>query len=177
MQHFFDKSTVADSIFNKIEAKYIEISNLAENSIQKPTIVTGNDFRGTWYVPGGGSYAAELYRKAGGNYYFQNDTTSGSIPLSIEAALKDFVDADVWLWCSFKSLQELKNTNERYTLFKSFKMGNVYNNLKRSTPSGGNDYWESAVARPDIILQDVIKVLHPELLPDYELFYLEKLKE
>lgn len=173
---FFDRSDIADSIFNEIEKKYNEVSHLADNIKDKPNIVTGNDFRGTWYVPGGQSYAAELYRNAGGNYFYQNDTTTGSIPLNMETALKNFIDADVWLWCTYKNMDELKSMNERYTLFKAFKTGNVYGNMKRSTPTGGNDYWESAVARPDIILQDVIKVLHPELLPDHELFYLEKLK-
>ena len=173
---FFDKSAKAGNIFDEIEKKYLEVSTLAKNVTYKPTILTGNDFRGTWYVPGGRSYAGELYEKAGGNYFYRNDTTTGSIPLSMETALKNFADADVWLWCTMNSMQELKSMNERYALFKAFKTENVYHNMKRSTPSGGNDYWESAVARPDIILQDVIKVLHPELLPDYELFYLEKLK-
>ncbi|MCL1943222.1 MAG: ABC transporter substrate-binding protein [Candidatus Azobacteroides sp.] len=173
---FFNRSATADSVFDNIEARFIEAGNVAGHAAQKPTIMTGSDFRGTWYVPGGQSYVAELYRKAGGNYFYQNDSTSGSISLSMETALKNFVDADVWLWCNFKTMQELKSMNERYALFKAFKTGNVYSNMKRSTPSGGNDYWESAVARPDIILQDMIKVLHPELLPDHELFYLEKLR-
>ena len=42
--------------------------------------------------------------------------------------------------------------------------------------SGANDFWESAIARPDLILSDVIAILHPEILPDYQLFYAEKLK-
>ena len=173
---FFDKSTMAAEIFNETEKKYAEVCKLVENVTYKPTILTGNDFRGAWYVPGGKNYAAELYEKAGGDYFYRNNTTSGSIPLSMEAVLKHFIDADVWLGCSMKSMSELESMNERYALFKAFKTGNVYNDLKRSTPSGGNDYWESAVAHPDIVLQDVIKVLHPDLLPNYELFYLQKLE-
>ena len=60
---------------------------------------------------------------------------------------------------------------------KSFyKEGNVYNYNKRMNATGGNDYWESAVARPDLILSDMIKALHPELLPHYEFTYMQKLK-
>ena len=174
---FFDKSAIAVEIFNETERKYKEVSALTKDVAYKPTILSGDDFRGAWYVPGGRSYVAELYENAGGDYFYRSDTTSGSIPLSMETALKNFVDADVWLlWSPANSMQELKSKNERYALFKAFKTGNVYNNLKRSTPSGGNDCWESAIARPDVLLRDVIKALHPELLPDYELFYLEKLK-
>ncbi|KAA6336737.1 iron complex transport system substrate-binding protein, partial [termite gut metagenome] len=35
--------------------------------------------------------------------------------------------------------------------------------------------WESGVARPDLLLSDMIKICHPDLLPDYELTYMERL--
>jgi iron complex transport system substrate-binding protein len=28
---------------------------------------------------------------------------------------------------------------------------------------GGNDYWERGVVRPDLILADLVKILHPEI--------------
>jgi iron complex transport system substrate-binding protein len=35
------------------------------------------------------------------------------------------------------------------------------------TAAGGSDFWESAVVRPDVVLRDLITILHPEaLLPD-----------
>ncbi len=43
-------------------------------------------------------------------------------------------------------------------------------------PSGANDFWESSIARPDLLLADVIAILHPDILPDYQLYYAEKLK-
>jgi len=52
----------------------------------------------------------------------------------------------------------------------------VYNFNKRLLPSTANDFWESAVARPDLLLSDVIAILHPEILPGYQLVYAEKLK-
>ena len=73
------------------------------------------------------------------------------------------------------TLEELRKSESKYRLFKAFKEGNVYNTRKRSNDTGGNDYWEGAVARPDLLLSDMIKVFHPEILPDHELVYLEKL--
>ncbi|MDR2475350.1 MAG: ABC transporter substrate-binding protein [Bacteroidales bacterium] len=172
---FFDKSSKADSIFKQIETEYQKATLLAQHADIKPVIMAGTDFRGTWYVPGGKSYVAELYRNGGGKYVFENESTTASIPLSFEAALQNFSHADVWLWCSCNSLQELKAINEKHALFKAFQSGNVYSNTNRSTPTGGNDFWESAVARPDILLQDVIKALHPEWLPNHSLYYLKKI--
>lgn len=52
--------------------------------------------------------------------------------------------------------------------------GRVYNNNRRTNPSGGNDYWESGVIHPDLILQDLIRIFHPELT-DAEPTYYRKL--
>ena len=73
-------------------------------------------------------------------------------------------------------MKELEVLDSRLLLFEAAKNHRVYNYNKRTTPSGGNDFWETAVARPDILLKDVIKVLHPELFPTYETFYIDKLK-
>jgi iron complex transport system substrate-binding protein len=57
-----------------------------------------------------------------------------------------------------------------------YKSGNVWNNRKRMTPGGGNDYWESAVVRPDILLADFISIIHPELLPGQQPYYFMRLR-
>jgi iron complex transport system substrate-binding protein len=36
----------------------------------------------------------------------------------------------------------------------------IYNNTLRTTPEGGNDFWESGAVRPDLILEDLIQVFH-----------------
>jgi iron complex transport system substrate-binding protein len=42
-------------------------------------------------------------------------------------------------------------------------------------PGGGNEYFETGPAHPDRILADMISIFHPELLPDHELYYYQKL--
>ena len=34
-----------------------------------------------------------------------------------------------------------------------------------------NDYWESAVVNPDIVLRDLIKIFHPELVEEPFVYY------
>jgi iron complex transport system substrate-binding protein len=177
MAVFFDKEKQADSIFATIAEKYNHIKTLANNLKHKPKVMTGNDFRGTWYVPSGENFMGKLLTDAGANYVFATDTTtSGSIPLNYETALKNFADADIWLNCNFNTISELVKADKKNLLFKPTKNGEVYNTNKRKLSSGANDFWESAIARPDLLLSDFISVLHPEILPDYERVYLEKLK-
>jgi iron complex transport system substrate-binding protein len=127
-------------------------------------------------MPSGRNYMGKLFADAGANYFYANDTTSGSLPLNVETVLKNFSESDVWLNCNYKSLTELVNADTKNCFFRPVKHKLVYNFNKRLLPSTANDFWESAVARPDLLLSDVIAILHPEILPDYQLVYAEKLK-
>jgi iron complex transport system substrate-binding protein len=173
---FFDKDREADSIFRSIEAAYSLAIKEAAEVDYRPSILTGNNFKGTWYMPGGESYLAKLILEAGGDYYLKDDPSNGSLPLSFEVVLDELINADYWIGPSATSLKELEMMNERYTLFKAFQEGNVYTFDKRISENGGNDYWETGMVRPDLILKDVIKIVHPELLPGYELYYYKKLQ-
>ncbi|MEA4985583.1 hypothetical protein SDC9_33365 [bioreactor metagenome] len=173
---FYDKSQLADSIFSNIENRYNDIKQKVTNIKDKPDIMAGSNFRGTWYMPAGRSFMGQLFADAGSRYFYSNDTTTGSLPLNVEKVLRDFSDADIWLNCNFATLDELIKSDSKHALFKPVQTRQVYNFNKRMLPSGANDFWESAVARPDLLLSDVIAVLHPEILPDYELVYAEKLK-
>ncbi len=72
--------------------------------------------------------------------------------------------------------EELQNQNSRYALFAPFRLGEVYNFNGRTTPTGGSDYWESAVVYADSLLADFVKVLHPSLLPAHRLLYIRALE-
>ncbi len=172
---FYDKESLADSIFQNIETNYNEKRAFALNSKKKPSVLSGSNFKGTWYMPNASSYIGELYKDAGAFYQSGSESKEISLPFSFEMVLKDFQHADFWIGCNAESLKELIDSDERYILFDAVKSGQVYNNNKRTTSTGGNDFWESGVARPDLLLSDLVKILHPDLLPDYELFYMKKL--
>jgi len=173
---FFGKEAEADSIFSLVEQRYNEIRDLASQVEQKLSVMSGSNFRGTWYMPGGQSFMAQLFADAGASYFFADDTNSGSLPLNIETVLVNFSQTDVWLNCDFNSIAELLNANAKHALFRPVSLGAVYNFNNRTLPSGANDFWESGVARPDLILADIIAILHPNILPEHELVYAERLE-
>jgi len=173
---FYDKSELADSIFNDIENRYRSIAMKAGEQKEKPRILSGHDFRGTWHLPGGQSYMANMYKDAGADYFYSDDKNTGSLSFTFESVLNNFVAADYWFGVSCYTLKELKELEARYDYFTAYKKQQVYHFDKRRNEKGGSDFWESAIARPDLLLADVIKILHPELLPEHELFYTEKLK-
>ena len=173
---FFNKDEKADSIFRSIEKEYLKAREITADIDFRPTIMTGNNFKGTWYMPGSDSYLTKLIQDAGGDYYYKNEKSTGSLPLSFEVVLDNLIESDFWIGPRVESLKELEMMDERYTLFKAFRDGNVYTFNKRMSENGGNDYWESGMTRPDLILKDVIKIFHPKLIPNHQLYYYKKLQ-
>lgn len=173
---FYNKEAEACQLFDAMAERYNAAKTVAQEVKQKPTILAGGNFKGTWYMPGGQSYMGRLFVDAGADYFYANDTTSGSLPLNFETVLNQFSSADVWLNAPVSSMPELLKMDERHRLFSSAQKGNVYGFYARTKPSGANDFWESAVVHPDLVLRDVIWALHPELLPNYTPIYLIRLK-
>ena len=68
------------------------------------------------------------------------------------------------------------DANSHYAEFDAFKNKNVYSFTKKKGKKGGILYYELAPNRPDLVLKDLVKILHPELLVGYEPFFFEKLK-
>ena len=173
---FFNKEHFADSLFNEVENNYLGLKKLAKTAENKPNIVAGGSFKGTWYMPSGKAFMGKLYEDAGGMYYYANDTSLGSLPLNFETVLLHQQHAEVWLNAQANSMAELFAQDARYQLFDAAKNKQVYNFNAKTTAKGANDFWEGGLAHPDKILSDVIWALHPELLPDYQPVYIRKLE-
>ena len=173
---FYDKEQLADSIFSQIERDYLSASAIAQSVEVHPTVMAGGNFKGTWYMPSGSSYMGRLFADAGANYFYKTETsTSASLALNFETVLSNFHDADIWLNAPTTTLDALFQMDSRHRLFRSAREGRVYAFYRRTLPDGANDFWESAVARPDLVLKDLIWALHPNLLPDYTPTYIIQL--
>ena len=172
---FYDKETAAKTLFDNIAAQYNALKTIVENVPVRPTVLTGGNFGGTWYMPGGMNYMARLFADAGGNYFYAKNRDTGSLPLNFEQVLKHFHNADVWVGTFSNSLDELARSDERNILFSAMKNKQVYNFNNRYLSDGANDFWESGIANPHWILADMIKALHPALLPEHEFVYVKKL--
>lgn len=174
---FLDKDRLADSLFRQTASHYLHLKELAAKAQSpKPVIMSGDNFRGSWYMPGGRSHQAQLFRDAGASYFFENDSTAGSIACSFEQVVRDFNQADIWIGANnARNLEALLAMDERYAWFRSVQNKQVYAYQSRMTADGANDYWESAVVHPDSLLADFIKLFHPELLPTHEWIYINQL--
>ena len=118
-----------------------------------------------------------LLKQANGNYLWQETSGTGSLSLSFETVFEKAKNADVWITSGqFSSLKEMTNSIPHYAEFNAFKNKNVYSFSGKKGKTGGILYYELAPNRPDLVLKDLVKILHPELLQSYEPFFFEKLK-
>jgi iron complex transport system substrate-binding protein len=174
---FFNTEATAEKTFSEVEARYEALVKTAASAADKPTVYANTAYQGTWYMPGGRSYLAQLLKDAGADYLWADDTSIGSIPLDFETVLDTAADADYWVNAGlfWNTLDDAAKEDERYARFKAFKDGSVYSNNARTNANGGSDYYESGYANPDIILADLVKIFHPGLLPDHDLYFYKQI--
>lgn len=171
-----DLDREADSIFNAIENEYLKAMEIAKNASETPTVMSGVLFKDQWNLPAGESFTAKLYEDANTDYLWKESKGQGSLVLNFESVLEKAGQADLWIGSGvYTSREDLLNANGHYAEFKSFKNRSVYTFSKRKGPGGGIVYFELAPIHPHIVLKDLVKVAHPELLPDYEPFFLQPL--
>jgi len=173
----YNKENEAKVIFKQIETDYIEAKKLASKAVTKPTVLCGAMHKDIWYLPNGTSPEAQILKDANTNYLWSNTTESGSIALSFEAVYEKGKHAELWLSPSYyTSYEALEKSNNHYAQFDAFKNKSIYTYSNTTGKTGGVLYYELGVSRPDLVLKDMIKICHPELLSDYETTFFKPLQ-
>lgn len=166
--------------FMHTENEYNTLGELVASSDDgspKPKVMLNSPYRDVWYLPGDRSYMVRLLTDAGGDYLGKGDDSDKSRPVSAEQALMLMAEADYWLGPGMvQDMAQLKADNRRFATLPVVRSGRVYNNNARITAMGGSDFWESGAVRPDIVLADMVRILHPDLLPEHELYYFRRLE-
>jgi iron complex transport system substrate-binding protein len=169
----FGEQEKADSIYNNVLTEYNQLKQLAAQLQHKTKVLSENIINGTWYVPGGDSYMAQLFADAGSTYAWSDVHTTGSIPLDMAQVLEKSHDADVWLIKSLESsfsYTKLKAQNALNSEFKAFKQKNIYFcDTERTT------LYQDFPFHPELLLKEYIAIFNPQLLPDYNTQYYKPL--
>ena len=170
----FEKEDMALQIFMRIEKEYLKLKNLTSDVKHKPLVMVGSLYKDQWWVPGGNSYMANLISDAGGEYIGSANNSNESYVISFENALVWADKAEIWInMANMASRKEILASDERYSSFRVFREGKIYNNIKRLSVHGGNDFWESGTVNPHKILRDLMIAFHPGLIDGDMTFYTE----
>ena len=170
----------ADSLFAVVDSSYNALKNLVRNletgDKKQPNVLVDKVTGSVWYVPGGKSTLGQLIHDAGGLYPWASDAHSGSVSLPFEAVLEKAGETDTWLFRYSSdhdiSYQELLSEHHGYNQFRAFRNRQVYGcNVERSL------FYEESPFRPDWLLNDFIRILHPEQEGLDSLRYYKPLRE
>ena len=150
-----------EEIFASIAERYNTIKSGIAHSDTAPKVMFNLPYQDVWYMPEDGSYMVQLIEDAGGDYIYKGRNTSrGSVAVSLEEAYMLVADADVWLntgQCS--TMEELRRAAPHFMDTRVVQSGEVYNNNRRRTAAGGSDFWESAIVRPDVVLEELATII------------------
>ena len=172
----FGREQEADSLFRTTADAYCQARELADSVKTRPTLLAEARLGSVWYLPGGESYMATIYRDAGADYLWADTPETGSLSLSFEHVFERAAKADVWVMKYNrpvdKTLSDLKSDYAGYALFDAYRRGEVY-----ACNTGHTTYYEDLVIHPDYVLKDLIRVFHPELMPGCAPRYFIRMEE
>lgn len=171
----------ADSLFAVVDSSYHALKALAKKESEKvtgrqPSVLLDKVTGSVWYVPGGRSTIGQMLADAQCRYPWSADEHSGSVSLPFETVLERAGECDVWLF-RFSSdhlitYGELLSEHHGYDQFRAFRNRQAYGcNVELS------QFYEQSPFRPDYLLGDFIKILHPDIPGLPPLRYYQKLNE
>ena len=170
----FGASEQADSLFAVVDSSYMALKERARQAGEGRSVLMDKMVGNVWYVPGGQSTIGQMLKDAGGRYPWADDDQSGSLSLAFETVLERAGECDVWLYRYSgnhdMTLQELTAEHRGYDQLKAFRTGAVYGcNVEQSL------FYEETPFRPDLLLAELLQILHPEITNLPPLRYYKKL--
>ena len=163
------------AFFAEVEERYNAL-RASVSATKRPRVMLNLPYRDTWFMPSKDSYIVRLIEDAAGEYVYPQNSSTTSKPISLERARILAARSDFWLNLGqVNSKKELRRAAPHFVGVKAVRSGRIYNNTKRTNSGGGSDFWESGAVRPDLILKDLVQILHHEA-PTDSLYYYRKLE-
>ena len=167
----------AEEMFGEIAERYESLRLAMLDVEERPSVMLNSPYKDIWFVPADDSYVVRLIEDAGGRYACGGSGSKISRPISGESAFVYLSQADYWLHPNAaRTMAQLVGENPKFATTSVARKGNVYNCTARNTPAGGSDFWESGALRADVVLADLIAILHPERANGHQLYYYEQVK-
>lgn len=177
MGALLEKEDLAQQKFANVARRYKQLKAKADSVKSKPLVINNMPYKGAWFVSGGNSFTARYLKDAGADYPWYENESTGGLRLDFETVYAAGLRADVWLNPGSATTEEdILAKDMRFSDLKPLKNGRIYNNTKRMNTSGGNDFWETGVVRPDLILSDLITILHADSVMSDSLYFYQKVQ-
>ncbi|MBO9591010.1 ABC transporter substrate-binding protein [Devosia sp.] len=170
---FFNAEGKANAAFADVvehyDAALALVADVPES--ERPLVLSGQAFNGVFFAAGGKSFMSRLIQDAGGRYVFADDASTGSFQIrDLERLIVAAQDAKVWIQASihYFTLADIAAEDPRLAALPAAQAGQVWIPDALKGPNGGVQFYELGSMRPDMVLMDLISILHPDKTPGYE---------
>lgn len=165
----------AATVFDKIAGSYNAAVQKAADA--KPTKVLVNQpYQGVWTMPTGGTPMGRLITDAGGTWPWQQDKSTASKNTDLETVFKKSGSARIWITSTnWKTKKEALAAEPRFADFTAYKSGQIWAPSRQVNAAGGNNMYELGVLRPDLVVGDLIAIMHPDAEPGHTFTFYQKL--
>ncbi len=176
---FYNQEDEAQNIFNVISDDYIKLKKANSQFKIRPKVIVGEIQNGFWTTSGGESDLAQIIADAGADMIFSKKSSTTQ-KISLEELSQFKIDIDYWLpqntWRNHTEFVQALKNNTHYSLISpKINLNNIYNNNLIRNKDGFNDYWETGMQRPDLMLQELSQIFHPEMALSKKLRWYQKL--
>lgn len=179
---FYNAELQAQASYDNISSQYNEIRELAASisDDERKTVLWNyfSPYSDSWSIPGAETYIGALIMDAGGEIALGDEAPNNSTNLGFEVVYDRGLDVDLWMIGAFgvSTLDDFLAQDSRYADFSAFANGDVWNNNRNENANGGNNYYELGVTNPHLILQDLVAMFYPDLLPDHKFTFYQRLE-
>ena len=173
---FFCKEKEANDIFEQVLTRCQKLMAMAATQAPKKRsfLVYHPSGESDWNAHRNDFYSAFL-EAAGTENVLKDDGPTHAVGINNELLLSLAKDADYWI---------VNNTSDQnwppasyLQSFKAYRNQDVYHYQKRTRyDHDAYDWYETPEVRPDLVLEDLVAIFYPELLPGHKLLFFEKVK-
>lgn len=166
-----EKDHLAHTIFKETEKEYLRLAEIAKSQKAKPSLISGNMLGDIWWAPSGESYNSKIFTDAGGSYIYSSTTGTGSIERTAEQIIKENEETEFWFNPGMYTKKEILKNSPKLKYLSLLKGKNIYCYSHQM-----NFYWEMSAIEPQHVLEDLIRILHPDALPKGKLYFYKEVK-
>lgn len=158
---FLNMTDVANTVFDKVVSKWEQLTNLVSD-LDKPSVAWFCIYRGVIYPAS--EQVRELIRLAGGRYAYANYS---NVDLEVVLAHKN-IDILIWSCYGPTSVEDIIKIEPRLAELRPLIIGRAYAISKA--------YWQLSNAYPERLIEELISIIHPEVMPPANLTLFVHLK-
>jgi iron complex transport system substrate-binding protein len=168
----------ANQLFAPIEQRYQELAALAAKVSTRPQVMFGRSAgRDTWERHGGRNFMAQLVYDAGGQFFLHDQISGSWAPTSFEKVYANAEEATFWIggMLNFNDLRSFRDSHPRNDWFRPARERRVFAYDKGRLGMWRYPWGDQGMTKSHLILEDLLRALHPELLPEGESRFVQKL--